>query len=295
MLLFVMLLVVISVAIAGCTSANPVSTSTEKSQKSINGSLSASATSNSFSPDCQEYKGDMERFKKFIPNMTDYNLRAYPYGNQLRAVYSKGYPSTETVTITIDDYSSCNFDTDYLLKNANRELGNSFVYSGTMYHGYPSIRAKVAIEGVLIELSQKIIVHPKLTVLIAVKRDNMSESDADAEIEKFANAIDFNNIAVTGGSSIDSPPQTAKTRIVKVTAQYNQQDGMITITNNGGSGIDELSYITISVNNANLPVKLDSKSGSVVTTKGTSATKNHVTATATFKDGGQQLVLDIYV
>ena len=167
----------------------------------------------------------------------------------------------------------------------------ALIRSYVTYHGYPTIRTELKINGKVSPDDMMIIINPKLSVSIS--------SGIDAEIEKFANAIDFNGLARmadTLSSNAKTPTATAiKSRYSFCRAKYNPQDGTITVTNKGGSGVEDLSYITVSVNGTNLPTSLDAKTGSVVTAYGTADSKNHIVAVATFKDGIQQVIFDTYV
>jgi len=85
----------------------------------------------------------------------------------------------------------------------------------------------------------------------------------------------------------------SKTESVAVTASNN--NGLITITNNGGPDIGDVSSFSVSVDGAPITKQLGVQVGSMITIQGKSGTKTHVIVTGTFKTGTQQVLLDTNV
>ncbi len=85
-----------------------------------------------------------------------------------------------------------------------------------------------------------------------------------------------------------------KSKSIAVTAIPNS-NGTITVTNNGGPDMGDLSFITVSVNGVVVPNQLNSKMGSKLLVPGTAGSRNRVMAVGTFRDGTSQMLLDVYI
>ncbi|MEI6842622.1 MAG: type IV pilin [Methanomicrobiales archaeon] len=84
------------------------------------------------------------------------------------------------------------------------------------------------------------------------------------------------------------------TKSVALTAQKNS-NGLITITNQGGRDMGSVTTFVITADGVAPTKPLGILVGSTTTIQGKSGTKNHVIATATFKDGSKQVILDTSV
>ncbi len=91
-----------------------------------------------------------------------------------------------------------------------------------------------------------------------------------------------------------TPPNVSPAKQLMVTAQ-SDQNGLITIQNAGGRDAGQVLFVNVSLDGVELPSRLTSVIGSTVTAQGLTGQPNRVMATATFKDGTQQLVLDTYI
>jgi len=301
--------IIVLILIAGCTSPQSGAAAGTKSQKSGSGSsITSIPTSGYSSPqpqttECSNNCPNMTRFVKFFPDVDGWQ-KPYPewYGSGycvIRGRYFELPNSDHYVDISIQDFSPCNYGTDVYLKNMpagefSTGLNGTVAYTVITYHGFPTLQVEFADNRKVTMIGRSIMINPKRSIEIDAGGLN-TPSEIDAEIEKFANAIDFNGLAGIAYTIPSITTTPIKSRTVLVGAKYNPQDGMITVTNNGGSGVEDLSYITVSINGTNLPTNLDAKVGSVVTAHGTADLKNHIVAVAAFKDGVQQVIFDKFV
>lgn len=298
-------LIIFLIVIAGCTSSQSGTATGSKSQNSGSESSTTSVTTVSQSSPadmtCQKKQIDAEPFKKFFPDISGFT--GYPYTSYESFGISRNYHKNDTeyfdIRINILDLFSCNnIDSKYLNKidyPENYNITSSFIN----YHGYPTWRYDVDLSFFYTDggnaIVYKILVNPKMSVdIVSFQRgQGLSKSEADAEIEKFANAIDFNGIIAIGKTE-PTPTMAHASRNIRVTVKYNP-DGTITVTNNGGPDIGDLSNISVSVNGNYVPTNLDAKAGSVITVEGITGSKNRIIAMATFNDGAQQIVYDNFV
>ena len=134
------------------------------------------------------------------------------------------------------------------------------------FHGYQAVKETLffnnigTIEGIFVGVTNRVGVG-----IVYTNPNSLSEADAD--IEKFANAIDFNAIAMMENNNPSFARVETTNRPISLTAQYNP-DGTITVTNNGGPGTVDLTIITVSVNGGTLRDKSDPQAGSTVTVQG---------------------------
>jgi len=319
---------IVLVLIAGCSSTQNTVSNRSESQTptpTFNSAKTTSVSSQSLSTECYLPTPDPMRFKKFLPSVIGYNADShneidYPFpasynisknnitDHLLYQPYSRyDDPVTYRVQLDISDLGPCvNESTGYnaWLRNTNyfktlSTTGDIVEQKEVFYQGYPAVRYYRTgigpVESLIIFVNNRVSVGMNF----GSSQGQYSHSVADTDLEKFANAIDLNGIAMmeNSGAAINNPSITSTpimNRIIAVTAQSNK-DGMITITNYGGQDSGDLLFITLSINGADVPTKLGSKTGSVTTVQSTAGSRNHVIAIGSFKDGTHQVVLDTYV
>jgi hypothetical protein len=293
-------LIIVMVVASGCTSSSGAAAGS-KSRTSGSGSSITPASTQGYSiPQnmrCSDNCPDMNQFEKYFPAVDGWrNNRPQLTGMGYCGIserYDELPDNKNQVIITIRDFSPCNYGADFYVKNLpageiSTGANGTMAYTAITYHGFPTLQITFADKKTsVVGIGRMIVINPKLS--IEIDAGNGSEPEVDARIGKFANAIDFNGLALVGDTGVTHIPTTNPvSHTISVTARYSQ-DGTITVTNNGGKDVADLTTLTVSVNGA-APVSLGATAGSKITVQGIAGSKNQVIATGTFRDGVQQVV-----
>jgi hypothetical protein len=308
--------IIVLIVIAGCTAPQSGATTGSNNQ------YPAFENANSIIQ-CNQPPLDPIRFQSFFPNVPGFTPRFgqkilegdnyinftkkndYSFVNFISDWYQVSDKS-KVIVVMFEDLGPCSgdFALDQSYMNTGKSgIGRLYMSGGAKdsyakkinFHGYPASHAIINATDSFQDIV-RISVNNRLFVTITAlgSTKEYSVSEADADIEKFANAIDFNAIAMMKNNNPSFARVETTNRPISMTAQYNP-DGTITVTNNGGPGTVDLTIITVSVNGGTLRDKLDPQAGSTVTVQGIPGSKNRIIAVGAFRNGTHQVVLETYV
>jgi hypothetical protein len=209
---------IVLILAAGCSSPQIGSSTGPKSQGSA-----AENTNTAVIIQCSQLPVDPIRFQKFLPTIPGYTPYFGPKisegTNYINFTKKTGYSfvnfigdfyqisNSTRVEVIFEDLGPCSgdFALDQLyIGTGSYGLGREYM-SGTEkdkyaskinFHGYPASRAMRNINGVTQGIV-RIGVNNRLFVTITAIGRDYSFSQADADIEKFANAIDFRGFAAS--------------------------------------------------------------------------------------------------
>ena len=211
--------IILLILIAGCTSPQNGTSTEHKIPASGNTNLKPGSTTSMQSiVDCKSPPTDPIRFQKFFPNVPGwewsdklgYNYRPF---NKSTMIYDYQWYNTVSATYWISGESNINRSKliyvtflDYGPCAGDYGLTGNFLWSGIYgnqsrvnFHGYPAVRIQSNISTIGDQhTAMRIGVTNRLFVLIeddGVYKNSVSEADAD--IDKFANAIDFKGFAAS--------------------------------------------------------------------------------------------------
>ena len=86
-------------------------------------------------------------------------------------------------------------DVNWFLENEKTGTLNGYIVSRIEFHGYPAIRKFTVSSDPYFDGTISIGMNNRYYVIIQTFGPGYTEEEAEANIEKFANAIDFNGIA----------------------------------------------------------------------------------------------------
>ena len=208
--------IIVLILIAGCTSAQNVAPSGAKSQGSVQGNINVKTTRPMYAypTNCSLPSTNPIRFQKFIPNVAGWNAinglgNNYDFNREIGArtpIYimqqyeSQGHKyGLGTVMVFFEDFGPCVTESS----DVNAFLNNNFDFrklstgetTKINFHGYPAVYSTTS-GSVVVWIG----INNRLAVQISTggsPEDNYSLSEQEAEIEKFANAIDFRGFAAS--------------------------------------------------------------------------------------------------
>jgi len=208
--------IVVLIMISGCTSPQI------ESSPELNRQDSAPGNANSIIQ-CSQLPVDPIRFQKFLPTIPGYTPYFGPKisegANYINFTKKTGYSfvnfiadfyqisNSNRVEVMFEDLGPCSgdFALDQIYsRTGSLGLGREYMsgwekdrYANKInFHGYPATRDTRNINGVT-EDYVRIGVNNRLFVTISAIGRDYSFSQADADIEKFANAIDFKGFAAS--------------------------------------------------------------------------------------------------
>lgn len=212
--------IIILIVISGCTSAQSGTTTGSNNQNPAQGNRNIQTTyaaKDTYPPQCWNQKSDPVRFQKFLPDVPGWTRRFgqnisnenyyLPDSGTLPSQIAETYQSTDAeVYVHLEDEGPCTTQSNgvyaFLNGGYEKELGGS----GTTtkidnFHGYPAIKLVYFIpegyqfshEGIYVGVNNRLRVFIHTTSY----SKPYPLSEADANLEKFANAIDFNGFAAS--------------------------------------------------------------------------------------------------
>ena len=210
---------IVLMLIAGCTSTQ-IASPESKRQTPTPGYTTVKTTSMSSQsslPECNLPSPDPIQFQKFLPNVPGYtsenrtikqkDYKSLTYNEMVGRYQISDRSNINLVQVFFVDKGPCVNDStgNYAFLN-NYELGD---YSGgggefrskiNDFHGYPAIRT--TFNGSFVRNWVFITINNRLSILIHAEgptfgNSNYSLSQAEQDIEKFANAIDFKGFAAS--------------------------------------------------------------------------------------------------
>jgi len=208
--------IIVLILIAGCTSAQNGAANGSKKQNPTSGYSAIKTTSpNSLTAiiNCDRPPIDPVEFYKYLPNVQGYERKAArgekmnyakfnkTSDNSYENIVADTYKITDTsklywVTVAFEDLGPC-------AESGGRLNWNwvGFTTNKLDFHGYPTVRLIWSINSSSEEIKQVnyyIGMNDRLFVRITFSSDyGSSLSEAEAEIEKFASAIDFKGFAAS--------------------------------------------------------------------------------------------------
>ena len=208
--------VLILTIIAGCSSIQRESSTGSNSQNPVQGNAKGGSPYDSggtLQSDCKLAMPDASRFEKFLPDVPGwvvYNKSTVREKDKIAEVYVDGPPylyTTNIVAVEIADKGPCvtgSTGVNALLDAAYDRKRYFPPYNDTSrianFHGYPAVKITLFIPSSYTN-SERIFIGINNRLMVSLKASRTSEtftlSEADAIIEKFANAIDFNGIAAS--------------------------------------------------------------------------------------------------
>jgi hypothetical protein len=200
---------IVLIFIAGCSSPqNAASTGSKGQTTNVESTVVSSQTS---PPPCDLPSVDPIRFQKFLPDVPGYDRR---YGQNISinpdSLTESGIFDIYTISdtsnlnqmiVSFSDMGPCVTDSTGVTAAMNRyspgKTGDRTTTRINNFHGYPAIRnsygeSTISYREIIIGINNRISVTLTSN---AVNTYTLSETGADAEFEKFANAIDFNGVA----------------------------------------------------------------------------------------------------
>lgn len=211
--------IIVLILITGCTSTQNADSTVSKSQYPMPGYTAVETNSkNSLTSiiNCNQPPLDPAQFQKFLPEIPgwtrsfgqnispgtnyvlNYKLTDQGYANFISDTYQISDKSNiNIVQVAFEDLGPC--AGDFGLNRNYLSVGQKdATQSKINFHGYPAIHAKMNGTGLIYDIVN-IGVNNRLFVTITASgpQREYSFSKAEADIEKFANAIDFKGFAAS--------------------------------------------------------------------------------------------------
>lgn len=211
--------IIVLIVIAGCTSTQRGATTRSNSQNPASGNVNSIIQ-------CSQLPVDPIRFQKFLPNIPGYTPRYglkisegdnyinftkknnWSFINYISERYQISDKSTNNqIEVMFEDLGPCSgyfaLDQNYVTMGLGRQYlsggqKESYASNKINFHGYPATHATINTTAIFHDIV-RIGVNNRLFVTITAtgRYEEYSLSAADADIEKFANAIDFNGFAAS--------------------------------------------------------------------------------------------------
>ena len=217
--------IIVLILIAGCTSTQNGTATGSKSQNPASRDTNVKMTYIEYMTpifECNLPPIDPIRFQKFLPNlsgyerqygqnisgnnyvvntkMTDGNINTI-YSNRIIEKYSTSDKSLISSYVAFEDYGPCAESLDARLNLNEYGTFKTKTHSKITFHGYPA-QHMVDTNGTPGYINQDYVtiwINNRLSVHISIESysEGYPLSEAEADIEKFANAIDFKGFAAS--------------------------------------------------------------------------------------------------
>jgi len=208
--------IIVLIVIAGCTSIQSAATTESKNQNSGLGDTNVkttSASSYTSSSECKLQPMDPILFQKFFPNVPGWTrkysgtdkydrgiFRGNSFNNEVYSLSDKSNPSVRVI-VGFGDRGPCVTESTGLNWQINNEkIGefDGFITSKINdFHGYPAIYKISNVSNQYREGYVIIGIKNRYYVSIGTTGEEYSISEAEANLEKFGNVIDFRGLAAS--------------------------------------------------------------------------------------------------